>query len=70
VLIVPSALKDAFVDLSTKPDDELLKAVCPYMYESKLLYSCKIKNSRQIINETILIIENINQYRLRIITQN
>jgi flavin reductase (DIM6/NTAB) family NADH-FMN oxidoreductase RutF len=69
VLIVPSALKDAFVDLSTKPD-ELVKAVCPYMNESKLLYSCKIKNSRQIINETILIIENINQYRLRIITQN
>jgi len=69
VLIVPSALKDAFVDLSTKAD-ELVKAVCPYIYESKLLYSCKIKNSRHIINETKLIIENINQYLIRIIIQN
>jgi hypothetical protein len=66
---VPSALKDAFVDLSTKAD-ELVKAVCPYICDSKFLYSCKIKNSRHIINETKLIIENINQYRVRIITQN
>ena len=69
MLIVPSALKDVFVDLSTKAD-ELVKAVCPYIYESKLLYSYKIKNSRHTVNETKLIKENINQYRLRIMTQN
>ena len=69
VFIVPSALKDAFVDPSTKLD-ELVTEACPNIYESKVLYPRKIKSSKQIINETNLIIENINQYLLSNITQN